>query len=82
MDVRERLNRIFNRGQEFSVAASPFNPVKLDLAIIIAVAIIYLLVVMKAVDDEGVQFLLLAGYGFAAAIFLIWRVRRIVSKEG
>lgn len=81
MDVREKLNRLFHRGAEFSVSASPFNPVKLDLAIILVVAVLYVLVVMKAVADEGTQFVLLALYGAGASVYLVWRIRRVLAEH-
>jgi hypothetical protein len=59
------------------VAASPFNAVKLELALILVLAICLILVLPATL--QGV--LWLAGYAFVAAIWLAWRTRSVLRRH-
>ncbi len=63
----------------FTVAPSPFNPVKLDLGVILVFAVVLGFTHGYVSDDPWVQLALLAGYGFFAMLWLIVRVRRIAA---
>jgi len=63
----------------FTVAASPFNAVKLELGIVLIVGFFLLLVISSVVDSPFVQLGLLGGYGAISMLWLIFRVRRIVA---
>ena len=65
----------------FTVAASPFNGVKLELALILVGAVELLLIHGKLSQDALVQFSILAGYGVAAMLWLMVRVRRIARQQ-
>ena len=63
-----------------TVAPSPLNEVKLDLGIILAVGLLLLLVQGRAVDGLPLQFLLLSSYGLLGMVWIVVRVRRVVTK--
>ena len=65
----------------FGVAASPFNAVKFDLAVILIVAVLLLLTHGRLVTGSFAQFLLLGGYGLAAMAWLMLRTRRVLLAE-
>ncbi len=62
------------------VAASPLNQVKLELGILIVVSVLLLLVIPTFISDHIVQLMIYAGYGVSAAVWLVVRVRRVVSR--
>jgi len=63
----------------FTVAPSPFNPVKLDLGVILVFAVVLGFTHGYVSDDPWIQLALLAGYGFVAMLWLVLRVRRIAA---
>jgi len=63
--------------RHLTVPASPFNSVKLDLAIIIFMAFIVLLIVSGVVEDAVMQILYLAAFGIVSMLWLIFRTRKI-----
>lgn len=63
------------------VAASPFNGVKLDLAIIILVMLLLWLVLAQTVTDGFVQTVVLFLYSVLAACWIIFRIRRILRQH-
>lgn len=62
--------------------ASPLNAVKLDLAIIIFIALVLGLLVEYTIHSLRVQLSILAGFGFLAMGWLIWRTRRVLARHG
>ena len=66
------------------VVASPFNAVKLELAVIVVVGLVLWVVVDSITGNEITQIGILFGFGVAAAIWLVLRTRylaqRIVNK--
>lgn len=73
-----------NRGESvarprggFTVSASPLNAVKLDLGVILCVALLVWLMVEYLSDRVAVQVGVLALYGLVAMLWLIVRTRRI-----
>jgi uncharacterized membrane protein len=64
----------------FTVAASPLNAVKLDLAIIIVVAVIVILLVTNLVESQLEQFVWLISYGLLSMLWLVIRVRQVVQS--
>ena len=69
------------RQSGLAVGASPFNAVKLDLAVILVLAVVLGLVHGRITDGLGGQLLLLAGFALAAAGWLVWRTRRVLRRE-
>jgi hypothetical protein len=71
--------------KHFSVAASPFNEVKLDLAIGFLIAIILFILLEYSGLSSLVQLGVLAGYATTLTVWIIWRIRRVtreVMKQG
>ncbi len=64
----------------FTVAASPFNPVKLDLGIISVVAVVVWFAHTRVTEAPLGQLLILLSYGLLAMAWLVWRVRRISRR--
>ena len=67
-------------GKGMTVAPSPFNEVKLDLGIILAVGGLLLLAQGRMMDSLPLQLLALTGYGVLGLIWIVVRTRRIMSK--
>ncbi len=68
------------RGKVFTVKASPFNAIKLDLALILIVGIVVLVVHERLVEHQLGQLLIVAGYGLAAMLWIVIRTRRVLSN--
>ncbi len=67
-------------GKGMTVAPSPFNEVKLDLGIILAVGCLLLLVQGRLLDSLLLQLLALVSYGGIGLIWIIVRTRQIMAK--
>ncbi len=76
----EKEGRSVTRGRGITVAPSPFNEVKLDLAIILCVGVLLLLVAGRVVDSVWVQLGILCSYSLLGMTWLILRTRRIVRR--
>lgn len=63
-----------------TVAPSPLNDVKLDLGIILTVGGLLLLIQGRVIDNLALQFLLLLSYGLLGMVWIIVRVRRVMTK--
>lgn len=68
------------RSKGFTVAASPFNAVKLDLALLVVVGLVLWIVHDRLVADQLGQLLLLWGYGVLAMGWVVLRTRRVVRR--
>jgi hypothetical protein len=68
--------RHFNK--HLQVAASPLNPVKFQLGICLLVAILLVFVLSISHVSLSLQFGVLISYSLAAAVFIVWRVRRVI----
>jgi hypothetical protein len=66
--------------RHLTVAASPLNTVKLDLAIIIIIALIVIVLVSSLVDSQLEQFIWLMSYGLVSMLWLLIRVRRVLQS--
>lgn len=67
--------------RHFAVSASPFNGVKLELALILIVGVILWLVFEQLFPHRIEAFLMLIGYSLLAAGWIILRVRNIVKQH-
>lgn len=74
MSKKASLNE---KGRGFTVSASPFNNVKLDLALILFMGVVLLLLQERLLQNPLWQFLLIFSYGILAALWLLLRVKRI-----
>lgn len=66
--------------QGFSVAASPFNAVKLELAVIIVLVILIWVLLEAVTENILTQLIVLAVYSSFAALWLISRIRRLSRR--
>ena len=63
-----------------TVAPSPLNEVKLDLAIILVVGGLLLLVQGRLLDSVLMQLLALASYGILGMLWIILRTRAVLRR--
>jgi hypothetical protein len=60
-----------------TVAASPFNAVKVQLGLILVGALLLLLLHNHLSDDVDVQLAILAAYGVISALWLVREVKKV-----
>lgn len=65
----------------FTIAASPLNPVKFELGIILFIGFFLLISVQGFVQSPLAQLGVLAGYGTASMLWLIYRTRKILRQS-
>ena len=65
----------------FSVRASPFNPVKLELGIILLMGLLLILVVHRISDNMAEQLVILLVFGVISMFWLIRRIRQVVQQQ-
>ena len=69
------------RKRGFSVAPSPFNPVKLELGIILILWILVWLILDSITKNNGIQILILFIFGVSAMCWLVLRIRRLLRAQ-
>ncbi|MDH5300452.1 MAG: hypothetical protein OEW58_03725 [Gammaproteobacteria bacterium] len=74
---REKERSLTQNDEGFTVAASPFNAVKVELAIILILGVVLFAWHPHLTTDEDWQLLILAGYGVVSAAWLVLRVKRV-----
>ena len=67
--------------QGFTIAASPLNPVKFELGIILFIGFFLLISVQGFTKSSAVQLGVLAGYGTVSMVWLIYRTRKILRES-
>jgi len=67
--------------RSFTVQASPFNGVKLDLAVICIIGLVVWVVHDQLVDNALGQLFFLAAYGVLASVWLVAKTRRIAAQH-
>ncbi len=77
----KREPSLARKRRTFTVAASPFNGVKLDLALIVVVGVVVWLIHDRLIENGFGQLLFLAGYGLAAMVWLVAKTRRIERSQ-
>ena len=68
-------------GKGMTVAPSPLNEVKLDLAIILVVGGLLLLVQGRLLDSLLAQLLVLASYGVLGMLWILIRTRKVLQRS-
>jgi len=63
----------------FTVAASPLNPVKLELGIVLILGFVLFLVVSYLVESPLAQFGILIAYGLLSMLWIIYRVKSLIT---
>ncbi len=77
----EREPSLPRQRRSFTVAASPFNGVKFDLAMIVIVGVVIWLIHDRLIDNGLGQTLFLAGYGLSAMTWLVAKTRCIERSQ-
>ena len=80
-DGLKKQHSLPQRRGGFGVAASPFNAVKFDLAVILIVGVLLLLVHGAVVANFFGQLLLLGGYGIVAMVWLMVKTQRVLRAH-
>lgn len=70
-----------HKGRGFIVAPSPLNHVKLELGLMLCLAVVLFLLVPRLSDDALVQTAILFGFGLAGMVWIVVRVRRVVRRQ-
>ena len=73
-------SRSVTGGKGMTVAPSPLNEVKLDLAIILVVGMLLLLVQGRLMEGLPAQLLVLASYGVAGMLWIVVRTRKVLRR--
>ena len=73
-------SRSVTGGKGMTVAPSPLNEVKLDLAIILVVGGLLLLVQGRLLDSLLAQLLVLASYGVLGMLWIVIRTRNVLQR--
>ena len=73
-------SRSVTGGKGMTVAPSPLNEVKLDLAIILVVGVLLLLAQGRLLDGLLAQLLVLASYGVLGMLWIVIRARKILRR--
>jgi len=66
-----------NSSTGFAVAASPYNAVKMDLAVLVLLGVIVWVIHDQITTQFYAQVLILGGYGCATMMWVITRVRQV-----
>ncbi len=80
MPVRRPGSVARRQRRGFGVAASPLNPVKLDLSMAAVVGLLLVVLVSLGELRWGLQLLILLLYAIPAAGWLVWRTRRVINR--
>ena len=75
--MKTRTNNL--KTKPLKVQASPFNAVKLDLAIIIIAGMLLFMIIGTFTAAIGVQLLILFIYGMLSLGWLIYKTRRVIQ---
>ena len=73
-------SRSVTGGKGMTVAPSPLNEVKLDLAIILVVGGLLLMVQGRLLDGLLAQLLVLASYGVLGMLWIVVRTRKVLQR--
>jgi hypothetical protein len=79
--MSEKPRSVPVKSRHFAVAASPFNLVKLELGILLVVAVVWAVLVSTFVEAAGTQLLLFVTYGIVAMGWLIGRTSRVLQAQ-
>ncbi len=67
--------------RSFTIAASPLNPVKFELGIILFIGFFLLISVQGLTKSPVAQVGILAGYGIISMLLLIYRTKRLLVRS-
>ncbi|MBL4851776.1 MAG: hypothetical protein JKY90_05795 [Gammaproteobacteria bacterium] len=75
-----RAKKHFAPRGHVAVSASPFNGVKLELALILVIGLILWLILERLFPHRIEAFIMLVGYSLLAAGWIILRVRNVLKQ--
>lgn len=81
MSHDSKTSSIPEKNDGFTVAASPLNPVKLELGVILIIGIVLLLIIGSLVESKFSQLSILFLYGLTAMSWIIVRVKKIMRQQ-
>lgn len=61
---------------------NPFDPVKIELGIALTLGALLWVGLASSAVPHGAQLLVLLAFGCSAALWLVWRIRRVVRRMG
>ncbi|MEJ2143141.1 MAG: hypothetical protein P8Y24_12455 [Gammaproteobacteria bacterium] len=64
----------------FSVKASPFNPVKVELGFILLIALLLIFSVHRVSENSAMQLAILSVYGLCGMGWLVFRIRQVEHR--
>lgn len=64
----------------FTVTASPLNPVKLELGIILIIGFFLFFIVSSVIDSQVTQIGILGLFGLISMSWIIYRVRKLMGN--
>lgn len=79
-DKRRESGSVTHGRGGITVAPSPLNGVKLELAVVLAVAVTLYALIEAALETGWLQVSILAVYGLAACLWLVNRARKAVER--
>ena len=65
----------------FTINASPLNPVKFELGIVLIIGILLLVINEFLTDSLSGQFLILGAYSLISMVWLVLRARKVVKHN-
>ncbi len=80
MAIEKVTDSVPHKRKGVVVQPSPLNHIKLELGVVLCVAVLVLLLVPSFSEVLAVQLLILLGYGVVAGGWLVWRIRKTVSE--
>ncbi len=80
MAINNLSDSVPQKSKGVVVEPSPLNHIKLELAVMLCIALMILLLVPSFTDDILLQLLILVVSGMAGAGWLVLRVRKTVAK--
>lgn len=79
MAIEKVTDSVPHKRKGLEVQPSPLNHIKLELGVVLCVAVLVLLLAPSFSESLTVQLLILLGYGVVAGGWLAWRIRKTMA---
>ncbi|VAW85556.1 hypothetical protein MNBD_GAMMA18-2452 [hydrothermal vent metagenome] len=79
MAIEKVTDSVPHKRKGIEVQPSPLNHIKLELGVVLCVAVLVLLLAPSFSESLAVQLLILLGYGVIAGGWLVWRIRKTMA---
>ncbi len=79
MAIEKVTDSVPHKHKGIEVQPSPLNHIKLELGVVLCVAVLVLLLAPSFSESLAVQLFILLGYGVAAGGWLVWRIRKTMA---